>query len=49
LRELRDAPLGGHCGETIELERREPIMLKQKRKDEEAQFSVDPKRKKTVD
>jgi len=26
LRELRDAPLGGRCGETMELERREPTI-----------------------
>jgi hypothetical protein len=26
LRELRVAPLGGHCGETMELEGREPII-----------------------
>jgi len=26
LRELRDAPLGGHCGETMELEGREPTI-----------------------
>jgi hypothetical protein len=26
LRELRDAPLGGHCGEMMQLEGREPII-----------------------
>jgi hypothetical protein len=33
LRELRDVSLGGHCGETMELEGRKPTISKAKEKE----------------